>query len=58
MADINVEVLGLFPETEFEASMDELDNPKTDGWELFVDSLGITIYRQYDEVCFLSVIKS
>ncbi|KAK3768348.1 hypothetical protein RRG08_031138 [Elysia crispata] len=49
MSEIDVEVLGLFQEEEFETAMDELDNPKTDGWELFVSTGDVTIYRQYDE---------
>ncbi|GFO43962.1 phosphatidylcholine transfer protein [Plakobranchus ocellatus] len=44
-----VEVLGLFKEDEFETAMDELDTPQVEGWDLFVDSLGVTIYRLYDE---------
>ena len=53
MSEIDVEVLGLFQEEEFETAMDELDNPKTDGWELFVSTGDVTIYRQYDEVGFI-----
>ena len=40
----------LFQDSEFELACQELDNPQTEGWEFFVESHGVTIYRLYNEV--------
>lgn len=39
----------LFSDSEFEDACKELEAPQTDGWEFFVESHGVTIYRQYNE---------
>lgn len=39
----------LFQDSEFELACQELDNPQTEGWEFFVESHGVTIYRLYNE---------
>ncbi|XP_005100570.1 phosphatidylcholine transfer protein [Aplysia californica] len=40
---------GLFSDIEFEKACDELDVPDVSGWEHFVESQGVKIYRLYDE---------
>ena len=40
----------MFDETEFSSACKELNQPDTDGYDFFTESLGVKIYRQYDEV--------
>ena len=40
----------LFSDSEFEDACKELEEPQTEEWEFFVESHGVTIYRQYNEV--------
>ena len=47
MADMSI---CAFKDSDFEEACKELENPQTDGWELFTESLGVSIYRQYNEV--------
>ena len=44
---------GLFPDVDFTNAIHELDNPDLNGWDFFVESKGVTIYRQYNEVIFV-----
>ena len=52
-----------FCDEEFLKVCKELDEPQVDGWEFFVESHGVTIYRLYDEVgvyvilCTLQTLK-
>ena len=39
-----------FQDDEFTKICKELEDPQVDGWEFFVESHGVTIYRLYDEV--------
>jgi hypothetical protein len=39
-----------FTDQEFTEACSELDNPDVVGWELFVETHGVKIYRQYDTV--------
>ncbi|XP_029943483.1 phosphatidylcholine transfer protein [Salarias fasciatus] len=40
----------LFSEEEFQSAWTELDEPQLDGgWELFTESMGVKIYRLYDQ---------
>ncbi|CAG5128286.1 unnamed protein product [Candidula unifasciata] len=43
------EVQGLFPDSEFQQILDQVDVPDVEGWEFFVESHGVTIYRMYNE---------
>ncbi|XP_059142446.1 phosphatidylcholine transfer protein-like isoform X2 [Physella acuta] len=43
------ELCGLFPDDDFNRAIDELDKPDVDGWEFFVESHGVTIYRLFNE---------
>lgn len=44
------ELCGLFPDDDFNRAIAELDKPDVDGWEFFVESNGVTIYRLFNEV--------
>uniref|UniRef100_A0A0B6ZGI4 Phosphatidylcholine transfer protein n=1 Tax=Arion vulgaris TaxID=1028688 RepID=A0A0B6ZGI4_9EUPU len=46
---MTTEVLGLFTDSDFECTLLELDVPDIEGWEFFVESHGVTIYRLYNE---------
>ena len=37
-------------DSEFELACKELYEPQTEGWEIFVETHGVTIYRLYNEV--------
>ena len=39
-----------FEDSQFEQAHRELENPQIDGWELFLKSHDVTIYRLYTEV--------
>lgn len=39
-----------FTDDDFVKACLELDQPQVDGWEFFVSSHGVTIYRLYNEV--------
>ncbi|XP_041371882.1 phosphatidylcholine transfer protein-like [Gigantopelta aegis] len=41
--------MSTFEDSLFELACTELGNPQTDGWELFVESHDVTIYRLYTE---------
>jgi hypothetical protein len=40
-----------YSDAEFLNTCKELENPDVEGWEFFVESHGVTIYRLYNEVC-------
>lgn len=42
---------GLFTDEEFLSAAQQVQNPLLEGWELFVESMGVKIYRRYKEVC-------
>ena len=44
-------LIGAMENIDFDALCREVDHPDTEGFEFFVESLGTTIYRQYNEVC-------
>lgn len=39
----------MFSDAEFEEACASLENPNFEGWEFFVESKGVTIYRNYRE---------
>jgi len=40
-----------FTDEEFQGAWRELDEPQLDGgWEMFVETMGVKIYRLYDKV--------
>lgn len=41
---------GVFTDEEFARAVGEISVPDLEGWELFVESMGTTIYRKYKEV--------
>ncbi|CAL1541798.1 unnamed protein product [Lymnaea stagnalis] len=43
------EVYGVFADEDFSKSLSELDKPDVEGWEFFVESQGVTIYRLFNE---------
>ncbi|XP_062846970.1 phosphatidylcholine transfer protein [Trichomycterus rosablanca] len=44
----------LFTEEEFQQAWTELDHPQLqEGWELFTDTMGVTLYRRYDQATSL-----
>lgn len=47
--------ISVFKDSEFELACKELEEPQTDGWEFFTESHGVTIYRQYNEVCLIMI---
>ena len=49
-----MEPVCLFQDSEFELACKELYEPQIEGWEFFVESHGVTIYRQYNEVNFFA----
>ncbi|XP_041940778.1 phosphatidylcholine transfer protein isoform X1 [Alosa sapidissima] len=38
-----------FTEDEFQAAWRELDEPQVEGWELFTETMGVKIYRRYNQ---------
>lgn len=41
----------LFADEEFQLAWKELDEPQLDGgWELFTETMGVKIYRLFDQV--------
>lgn len=41
----------LFTDEEFQLAWKELDEPQLDGgWELFTETMGVKIYRLFDQV--------
>ena len=40
-----------FTDEEFQDACRQLDAPDTTGYEFFVESVGVKIYRKYNEVC-------
>ena len=39
-----------FNEREFQEACKQLDNPNVSEYEFFVESMGVKIYRKYNEV--------
>lgn len=39
----------LFTDQDFSSAWTELDEPQVDGWELFTETMGVKIYRLYDQ---------
>jgi len=42
--------MAVFEDRRFTDSLKELESPKLDDYELFVECMGVTIYRKYIEV--------
>ena len=42
---------GLFTDEEFLSAAQQVQNPRLEGWELFVECMGVKIHRKYREVC-------
>lgn len=53
-SDAGAATFSLFQDSEFEQACKELEEPQTEGWEFFVESHGVTIYRLYNEVRYQS----
>lgn len=47
--------MNMFTDEEFNKRLEELNSPRLEGWEFFVEtslkSVHCKIYRQYDQVC-------
>lgn len=41
---------GLFKDEDFLQAAKQVQNPQLEGWELFVESMGVKIYKRYIEV--------
>lgn len=41
---------GVFTDEEFARAVREISEPDLEGWEMFVETMGTTIYRKYKEV--------
>ena len=41
---------GLFTDDEFLNAAKQVQNPDLPGWEFFVESMGVKMYRKYSEV--------
>lgn len=41
---------GVFTDEEFAQAAGEISVPDLEGWEMFVESMGTTVYRKYKEV--------
>lgn len=46
---------GVFTDEEFARAVGEISVPDLEGWELFAESMGTTIYRKYKEVACVCV---
>ena len=58
MAELTFSSFG-FTDEQFNKTCIELENPQIEGWEFFVQSHGVTIYRKYNEVIsYLSLLIS
>lgn len=41
---------GLFTDEDFIKAAKQVQNPDIQGWELFVECMGVKMYRKYSEV--------
>ena len=48
---------GLFKDEEFVAAARQVQNPDLEGWEFFVESMGVKVHRRYKEVWLIGDLK-